>query len=74
MLVIFEWHDENRKLTEIDNSIIHAAFIVLAASAMAKMYFVINRSKRDSQVAKSQADLVKFSGRRGQPPSQPRLA
>ncbi|KAK4144847.1 uncharacterized protein C8A04DRAFT_11086 [Dichotomopilus funicola] len=54
--------------------IVHAGFIVLAASGMVKIYLVTNRSQRDSQVEKSQVKMVEFSEGQDQPPSQPRLA
>ncbi|KAK4156627.1 hypothetical protein C8A00DRAFT_40927 [Chaetomidium leptoderma] len=46
-------------------SMIHAGFIILAAGGIIHIYFSTNKERRDVQLARSQAEMVQFSERRG---------
>jgi hypothetical protein len=56
------------------HSIIHAAFIILAAAGMVNIYHSMSKSRKDAQLARSQAEMVQFNERRARMARGPIIA
>ncbi|KAK3300711.1 uncharacterized protein B0H64DRAFT_381599 [Chaetomium fimeti] len=54
--------------------IIHASFIILAAAGMINIYHSMSRSRKDTQLARSQAEMVQFNERRARMAHRPVIA